>query len=150
VPEAGRRLGLAQEALDALGAVKDQLGWILSTCPVSRLREPARAVELAKQAVALAPGESLYRLHLGVAYYRLPDYQACVGALENEMHNPAYQTAGPRFYLAMAQWRLGDRQAARRSYKQAVRATEAAKWPGTDLALIRAEAEEVLGPQGRP
>ncbi len=46
------------------------LASLLATCPVEKLRNPARAVELAKRAVELAPAEANYWNTLGVAHLR--------------------------------------------------------------------------------
>jgi tetratricopeptide (TPR) repeat protein len=46
------------------------LAWNLAVCPDSRFRNPARAVELAEQAVARFPRNGWYRGVLGVAQYQ--------------------------------------------------------------------------------
>jgi serine/threonine protein kinase/tetratricopeptide (TPR) repeat protein len=121
-----------------------QLASFLVTCPDSRLRDPARAVTLARRALALAPGETGYRLSLGIACYRAADYPGCVSVLEKEALSRDPAAVSSRFYLAMARWQLGDRDGARRDYDQTLRALAALPWRSQDLNAIRAEAEELL------
>jgi serine/threonine protein kinase/WD40 repeat protein len=51
----------------------DNQAWRLAASADPKLRDPRRAVELAKKAVELAPGEGLYTL--GLAHYRAGDWK---------------------------------------------------------------------------
>src|SRR5262249_32877586 len=46
------------------------LAWLLATCPDANLRDPGRAVELAKKAVGLAAKDGSNWATLGTAHYR--------------------------------------------------------------------------------
>src|SRR5439155_5853056 len=60
----------------------NELAWLLATCPDEKLRDPARAVELARKAVQLAPKVGNYWNTLGVAHYRAGDWKAAIAALD--------------------------------------------------------------------
>src|SRR5439155_1257025 len=69
--------------LDPNSAVEhNDLAWVLATCPDAKFRNPGRAVELAKKAVALAPKEGNHWNTLGVAHYRAGDWKAATASLE--------------------------------------------------------------------
>jgi tetratricopeptide (TPR) repeat protein len=98
----------------------DALAWLLATCPDVKLRDPARAVELAGQAVRRAPKVRAYWKTLGVARYRAGDGKAAVAALNKSVElGPG--GAVDRFFLAMAHWKLGIHDQARLAHAQAVR-----------------------------
>ena len=126
--------------------------WTLATGPIDQ-RDPERAVELARRAVELAPGQQLSLNTLGVALYRAGQYTDAVSILERSL------TAGKGefdafdlFFLAMAHHRLGHADQARACFDRAVR------WLGNqqglseqyvrELAAFRAEAEAVLALAG--
>jgi uncharacterized protein HemY len=126
--------------------------WILATGSLDQ-RDPERAVALARQAVALAPGQKMSLNTLGVALYRAGDYVESVSILERSL------TAGKGefdafdlFFLAMAHHRLGHADQARACFDRAVR------WWGErknlpaqyipELTSFRTEAEAVLALTG--
>ena len=85
---------------------------------------------------------------LGAAQYRAGETQAAIASLGkslsiNDGKNEAYGT----FFLAMANWQLGNQNEAREYYKRAVvwmdANNERHSW---DLSEIRAEAEELTFP----
>jgi serine/threonine protein kinase len=121
------------------------LAWILATCPDRKLREPGKALDLAKQAVAGAPRRGDYQNTLGTAYYRVGDWKGTVGALTKSMELRKGGDAADWFFLAMAHWHLGDKDQARKRYDQAVQWTQKNKPQDEELRLFRAEAAELLG-----
>ena len=103
-------------------AEANRLAWDLATAHDPQLREPTLAVELASQATRLAPGEAAYWNTLGVAHYRLGEWQKSVKALESaEKLAPGKHDRGRAFFLAMCHQRLGDPATARVHYDRAVR-----------------------------
>jgi len=126
--------------------------WRLATHPEAKSRDPHRAVELAQQAVELAPKEGLYWNTLGVAHYRAGNYQDSIAALEKSRHlQPGQLAAFDYFFLAMAHWKLGHKDEAQNRRAQALewmqKNPEALKKnPSYDdeLRRFRAEAEELL------
>jgi tetratricopeptide (TPR) repeat protein len=88
------------------------LAWLLATCADGRYRDGARAVEAAKEAVALAPREGDYWKALGVALYRVERLAEAVAALERGLRE-SKEAGGELFFLAMCHHRLGAAARAR-------------------------------------
>lgn len=159
-------LGLWGQALADIGKAltlqpdfpmaKNNLAWMLAACPEPKLRDPVRAVELAKQAVAAHPKESTLYTTLGLAHYRAGDWTAARNALQKSLE--LGQGMGSLFWfgrttlaLAMSHWQLGEKEKARTSYHQAVEwmaknqpelEKDPARW--AELRRFRAEADAVL------
>jgi len=114
---------------------------------VESLRDPARAVRLAEKAGALDESYLTVRT-LGAAQYRVGNDRAAVACLELLPRMP-YGRIAPEdlFFRAMARWRLGDREAARRDYDEAVRlmGRQQGKTLWNENEPFRAEAAAVLG-----
>jgi tetratricopeptide (TPR) repeat protein len=123
----------------------NNLAWLLATCPNLKLRDPGRAVELAKRAVALAPRASFYWNTLGVASYRAGDWKAAIKALEKaEELAPGKYLAWNAFFLAMAHWQRGEKERARKEYERAVSWMEKNRLKDEELRRFHAEAEGLL------
>jgi tetratricopeptide (TPR) repeat protein len=123
----------------------NNLAWYLVTCPEPSVRDPARAVELAKRAVALAPGEGTSWNTLGVAQYRAGDWNAAIDSLMRSLSLRWGSDDGDLFFLAMAHWQLGEKEEARQWYDKAVRWTKTNR---PDTGAVRewsAEAAQLLG-----
>jgi tetratricopeptide (TPR) repeat protein len=119
--------------------------WLLATCPNPRFRDPARAVELAKKAVGLAPKKGSCWNTLGVAHYRARDWRAAVAALEKAMELQRFGTSFDWFPLAVAYWQLGEREKARAWHDKAVQWMDRNNPKDEVLRRFRAEAAELLG-----
>jgi WD40 repeat protein/serine/threonine protein kinase len=159
----GRRLALAGEngavgILDAsppgqrwpsLAASNSRLAWFLATTPEGGFREPARATELARNALAQGAEDgpeslSWYRTVLGVARYRAGDVKGAVEVLERATRGiPGDGTS--LFFLAMAHWKHGNKDEAHRWYGKAVQWMDKNKPQDEELARFRAEAATLLG-----
>jgi tetratricopeptide (TPR) repeat protein len=113
--------------------------------PAAELRDPKRAVALAKRAVELSPKSRLIWNTLGVAQYRAGDYRAAVVALEKSCGLSEGGDSFDWFFLAMAHWRLGEREQARTWYDQAVARMDKHRPQSEELIRFRAEAAELLG-----
>jgi tetratricopeptide (TPR) repeat protein/serine/threonine protein kinase len=132
--------------------LNDSLAWLLATCPDARFRDPARAVERARQAVELAPKGMYHRFYttLGVAYYGLGDPKAAVAALgQSRSPDPV-----DWLFLALSHAKLGAPEEARQWYDKAVlwleknsRALEQEPRRAEELRRFRSEAEDALGPK---
>jgi tetratricopeptide (TPR) repeat protein len=132
-------------------SARNNLAWLLATCPDAKLRDPKRAVELARIAVQLSPDESNYWGTLGTAHYRAGDWKAAILAVGTSMEISKGGNAYDWFILAMSHWKLGEHPEARKHYHQALqwmKENEAtlAKDMGQaeELRRFRSEAEEVL------
>jgi tetratricopeptide (TPR) repeat protein len=135
-------LAQVHELKPDLAAAWDDHARLLVSCPDDRLRDPARAVTLARKAVDLAGGERAYWKTLGIAQYRAGDWKGAVAALDKAMPPGGDGVAG--FCLAMAHWRLGEREAARRRYDAAV-AGAATQSQDEEYQRFRDEARALLG-----
>ena len=128
------------------GTASNQLAWFLATCPDRSYRDPSRAVELASQAVELAPRTWNNWNTLGVAQYRADDLTTAVKSLTTSLEKKGdVESPENDFFLAMAHWRLGDHDKARHWYEKAVKIMTVNKSTDEELLRFRAEAEETLG-----
>jgi predicted Zn-dependent protease len=126
--------------------------WTDATGPIDQ-RDPERAVELARRAVELAPGQQLSLNTLGVALNRSGQYAEAIPVLEQSLAaGKGEYDAFDLFFLAMAHHRLGHRDQAGAAFDRAVRWLDAQKnLPAqhvSELTAFRAEAEAVLGLAG--
>jgi tetratricopeptide (TPR) repeat protein len=126
------------------------LAWLLATCPDAKVRDPDRAVELARKAVQVAPRVEDYWTTLGVAHYRAGDWKAAVAALDRSAKLRRGGDAIVGLFLAMAHRKLGN-QEARKWYDRAVQWQEKNeetlardRAQAEELRRFRSEAEEVL------
>jgi tetratricopeptide (TPR) repeat protein len=121
----------------------NNLAWTLLTCPQTRLRDPRRALELARRAVALAPNDGPSANTLGLALYRNGEWKAAITALEHSIGISGYSSFDG-FFLAMAREKLGQSEKARTEYDRAVRWMQQVKPNDNELRLFRAEAADLL------
>jgi serine/threonine protein kinase len=121
------------------------VAWLLAASPDRALRDPGRALKLAKKAVELAPEAGDYRNTLGVARYRAADWKGAVRELTRSMELREGGDPTDWLFLAMAHWRLGDREKGRAWYDQAVHWMEENRRQDEELRCFRAEAAELLG-----
>jgi WD40 repeat protein len=120
--------------------------WRLATAPDPKDRNPAKAVELARKAVDLDPYSGIVINTLGVAHFRAGDWPATIAALEKSIALRGGGDSFDWFFLAMAHWKLGDKEQARKRFDQAVRWMEANEPTNEELRRFRAEAEALIGP----
>ena len=122
-----------------------RLAGLLAVFPDAKLRDPKRALGLAKSAVELAPQSEWPWQVLGWARYRTGDWQDCITALEKSI---SLQKDGGDsfqwFFLAMANWQLGDQPAARRWYDRAIDWMQQNAPTEKYLLRFRAEADELM------
>ena len=99
------------------------------------------------------PGEAGIELHpdgpghfetLGAAYSRAGDFKAAVSAFKKSMALRNGGDSSVWFFLAMAEWQLGNRDAARVWYEKAVGWMEQNNPNDAELRRFRAEARELL------
>jgi tetratricopeptide (TPR) repeat protein len=129
----------------------NNLAWLLATCPDAKLRDPRRAVELAKRAVRLATKEGNNWGTLGAAHYRAGDWKEAVAALDKSRELKKGGDAYAWLFLAMAHQKLGNHDEARKAYDQATQWLEKNKESlaknkrqAEELRRFRSETEEVL------
>jgi serine/threonine protein kinase/predicted Zn-dependent protease len=117
----------------------NDFAWLLVTCADSSIRDPKRAVGLAKKAITLAPDDGNYWNTLGVAHYRVGDSKEAVVALQKSIDLSNGGESTDWFFLAMAHWKLGNNDEARKWYDKAIEATDRIE-PNYELRRFRAEA----------
>jgi tetratricopeptide (TPR) repeat protein len=143
---------LLQEVEPKSANAQNNLAWLLATCPETALRDPRRAVALASNAVELEPNQGTFQNTLGAARYRAGDWAAAVEALNKSMELREGGDAFDWFFLAMAEWQLGNKDAARDWYDKAgqwinanQKALERNQGHVEELKRFRTEAKDVLG-----
>jgi tetratricopeptide (TPR) repeat protein len=123
----------------------NDLAWFLTNCADPSFRNPVRALSLAQRAVNQLPENADFRSTLGVAQYRQGHWKAALASLEKA--NRLYQDRdeGTWWFLAMAHWRLGEKEAARTCYDRATQLSKVYEYPREEEGRFRAEAADLLG-----
>ena len=91
----------------------DQAASALASFRDPKRRDPAQAIVLARKAISIAPRNPQYWHTLGVAQYRAGQWSAALESLKNSM---LLQNGGDGldwYFVAMTNWQLGDKTAAR-------------------------------------
>jgi tetratricopeptide (TPR) repeat protein len=125
-------------------SAQNALAWFLATCRRQQFRDPKRAVELAKRLVEQAPQKGAYWRTLGAALFGMGDWKGTVAAMEQATKAFNGGDGTERFFLAMACWRMGNREQARAGYDQAVKWMEKHRPRHAELRRLRAEAASLL------
>jgi uncharacterized protein HemY len=127
----------------------NNLAWLLAGNSDLAPHDPARAVALAKQAVALAPASGACRNTLGVAHYRAGDWSAAANALNESMRLRSGGDPYDWLFLAMAHQRLGDAAEARRWLDRSIGWIQTRAPDNLVLIPLREEVLRLLG-SGEP
>jgi tetratricopeptide (TPR) repeat protein len=123
----------------------NNLAWLLATCPDLKLRDPGQAVAHAKKAVELAPDNRPAWNTLGAAQYRNGDWKAAIEALMKSVQLRKEGDSFDFFFLAMAHWRLNDKDKARDWYHRAVAWMDKNNPQNEELKRFHVEAAALLG-----
>jgi|GEM_PF-1161391 len=123
------------------------LAWLMATCPDVQFRNPKQAVKLALKAHRLNP-KSAWRLTvLGVAQYRDGQYRVSIESLKKSI--PLRSGAGgdllSHLFTAMAHWKLGEQDEARKSYEVGVALIEKHGLNVESYQSVLTEVAELLG-----
>jgi WD40 repeat protein/serine/threonine protein kinase/tetratricopeptide (TPR) repeat protein len=114
--------------------------WHLTIAADPKLRDPVRALKLAKIAVLLDPGGSLPWQVLGWAYYRNGAYRESIEALEKAGTLECGGDLGQSIVLAMAHWQLGERDRAPKLHEDTGK-----EFPNNEeMTRWHVEAEELM------
>jgi serine/threonine protein kinase len=138
------------------GLVVGHLAWELAISEDPTIRDPARAVVLARRAVKLAPDREMLWITLGTACYRAGRWGEAVTALEKGLALAPTRTtlgndkAATWFFLAMAYCRLGQDQKARWWFEKAAQWMDENLPQDAGLRRLRPEAAELLRIQVSP
>src|SRR5262249_17353958 len=117
---AGASPDLTQYQFSLADLLNDR-AWQLATDGDPKSRDPDRAMELAREGGAVFPGLGWRSVKiLGVAHYRTGDWKATIAALEESMELRKGGDSSDWFFLAMAYWKVGDKDKAREFFDRAV------------------------------
>jgi tetratricopeptide (TPR) repeat protein len=104
---------------------------------------------LAGKALELDPNQGMYWTASGLAHYRLGDWNRATTALQRSMELRNGGDSFDWFFLAMAHWKLGEKDKAREWYDKAVEWMENNQPKNEELRRFRTEAEELLKIAGK-
>jgi protein O-mannosyl-transferase len=122
----------------------NNLAWILATAPSDHIRDPGRAVALAKKAVELDPTVAFAYNTLGVACYRAGNWQDTIEWLDKSTKLSYGGNAVDWFFLAMAHEQLGHHDKARQCYERAAKLIDEHLPQSEELLRFRRETEKLL------
>jgi tetratricopeptide (TPR) repeat protein len=116
------------------------LARFLVTAPDAKLRDPPRALELAKKAAESLPKAFNSWGTYGIVLYRVDDWEGAIEALEKAISlskpdDPANAAEG--FFLAMAHWQLALRTSWQLVTTAPAGATDPKSFPPVDLRGTR-------------
>jgi tetratricopeptide (TPR) repeat protein len=142
-------LSRAVQLAPANGQAKNNLAWFLVTSPDPALHDSTLAVQLAKEAIALASPQRPAALGnawntLAVAYYRSGDWKSALQAIQKSVELRNSGDSFDWFFLAMIHWQLGDEYGANEWYDQAADWMERNRPQDEELLRFRAEAADLL------
>jgi uncharacterized protein HemY len=118
---------------------------LLVTCSNLELRDPQRAVELARRATELSPQAGMYWNTLGIAQFRQREWKAAIDALTKSatLHS-GQNLAYDGFFLAMACHQVGETEKALDWYRRSCEWMDKYNFGGEELKRFRQEAEDLL------
>lgn len=132
----------------------NDIAWFLATCEDPEARDPAAAVKVAVRLLKLRPMTLQFQggvvNTLGVAHYRNGEWKEAVAALEESVKLRGGGDSFDFFFLAMAHWRLGEKDKARERYQEAVDWMDKNKPKDEELTRFRSEAAALLGVMDLP
>jgi tetratricopeptide (TPR) repeat protein len=136
--------------LNALVSCQARLALFLVSCPDLKFRNVEEAMALARKAVERLPGYRDGWIVLGMAQYRAGDWKAAISTLEGARKRFKSNNPADWLILAMAHWRLGEKDKARHWFDQAEEWMRKNGRQYRDLQSLRAEAAELLGIKEEP
>jgi tetratricopeptide (TPR) repeat protein len=133
--------------------VQNRVAWNLANWPDARLRDPGKAVELAKKAVAASAENAAYWRTLGLAHYRAGNGQAAREAIDRSIELSKGGNGVDLLLLALACWQVKEKEQARTAHRRAVEWAEKNRAAlvkdaelREDLRRFRAETEQLIRP----
>src|SRR5262249_32949575 len=117
------------------------LAWLLALGAEPGFNDPAELVRLARSATESDPQGSVCWVTLGLAHYRAGDWAAAKAALGKTSKLSPINDGLRCLVLAMTEWRLGDRTAARTAYDGAIKLLNQDKPESGDNEARRLRAE---------
>jgi tetratricopeptide (TPR) repeat protein len=121
----------------------NNLAMLLADCPDEKLRDAKEALTQARKATELEPTGNSWNT-VGLCCYRLGKWQESREALEKAMKLREGGDAFDWYFLAMALWQLGEKDAARDWLARAERWRKEKAPQNDELRRYRAEANKVI------
>jgi len=149
-PEQARDFGRRMLAIASPKTIYplNSLAWFLATSKNPANRDPSLAVDLAKKIIEIDPRREKAWQSLGWAEYHLGNWKSSIEALNRSCDLQQESKGGEAwqwFGISMAQWRLGNKEEARRQYERAVEWRETFQPGHPQLHRFQDEAAELLG-----
>jgi tetratricopeptide (TPR) repeat protein len=123
----------------------NNLAWLLATCPEVELRDAQDAVSQARRSLDIEPSEGNTWNTLGVAYYRLGNWEEARSALYRSMELRNEGDGFDWFFLAMIHAKLNHAERARQWYDKAAEWFRRSQPGSAELYRFQVEAAELLG-----
>jgi tetratricopeptide (TPR) repeat protein len=128
--------------------VMNNLAWLLATAQDVRLRDHARAVDLATKTTQLFPKNPDFLGTLGAARFGNGDWKQAALDLERAIHLRGADDSGnvnESFFLAMCCWRMGDKSGARKWFDKGSGWMARNKSRTDEVRRFAVEAAKLLG-----
>jgi tetratricopeptide (TPR) repeat protein len=142
-----KKLAAAHPNKPAAQEAAKSCAWQMVTARESLLSDAPQAVELAKNAIDLAPQIGPFWTILGIAHFRSGHHEKAIQALTHALTlNGA--NADDALFLAMAHWQLGQKEEARQWFNAGRLRMEHGlpfRWGLSDPDRLRREAEVLMG-----
>ncbi len=141
LPEAS----LPPTSRNTLARLYNGWAWLLATCPETSMRNPQEAVTYARRAIDLAPNDRDIWNTLGVAYFRMGDWEQSRSALYRSIELADEGDAFDWFFLAMIHSQFGHEERAHDWYDKAVEWSHQRRPGNGELYRFQVEAAQMLG-----
>jgi tetratricopeptide (TPR) repeat protein len=126
----------------------NELAWFLASCPDPQFRDPDRAISLAQKALQKVKDNGIIWNTLGIAQFRAGQWREAIVSLEKSMERNKGGDSYDWLFLAMAHWRLGEKEEARRWYDKADKELKKFEYPHVEEGRWLAEAAALLQIKG--
>ena len=124
--------------------VLNSAAWFLVTCPNETLRDPVRALELSRQAVAINPEKGGNVSTLAFALYETGDYESAIEQFEISSDLSEKLAALNTLLIALAQAKLEQIDEAKASFSEAIRLNESNSTEPELFQIYRQQAEAII------
>ena len=119
--------------------------WLLISCLDLELRDPMRAIELAKMALQKSPSNSSYLTILAASHLRNGDSDECLKVLEQAIQSRKSRKDMIGFWQAMATWKKDEKVKAKDFFDKAVKRMNQSAPGDLKLRQLKQEAAILLG-----
>jgi serine/threonine protein kinase len=131
----------------ALADHQENLALLLVLHPNTAVDDPSQAIKLMQAATRLVPEKASLWKVLSQCHYRAGNWKATVEALEQSVQHGSDRKLNEveRFVMAMARWRLGEKDAALALFNDAAAEMDRSKSRDETSLRFRAQAAALLG-----